>query len=479
MNLSRIFLLILLLFNSRYCFAQADTLAATLRALPARYINIVDEKVDRYGRQVSSATEKVLAKLSRWEKKIRSILLKADPESVNRLFGNEQATFSTILQKLKEGKAIAENYMASYDEYRDKLATTLKYLEQKKDELKDGIMKQVGSANTKLAALEKNISNAESVEQFIKQRKKLLLDEALKYVGKSKYLSNIDKESYYYIETLRNYKELFSDKHKLEEAAIKILNKVPGFQRFIQQNSVLASLFRSPYEQADMSSLNGLQTRLNVQAIVQERISSGGPNAQAAFSQNFQQAQAELTRLKDKVIKAGGNNSETAIPNFKPNSQRSKTFLQRLEYGSNFQFVKNNSFMPTTADIGLNVGYKLNDKSIVGIGITYKLGIGSIQHIKLNHQGIGFRSFIDWKLKKQFFVTGGLELNYNSQFKNIPQLKDHDDWQGSGLIGITRKLSFKTKLFKGTKLQLLYDLLYRQHSPVSKPVLLRAEYSFK
>ena len=152
------------------------------------------------------------------------------------------------------------------------------------------------------------------------------------------------------------------------------------------------------------------------------------------FSQNLQGAQAELNKLKDKVLQAGGSGSEANIPNFKPNTQKSKTFSQRLEYGGNFQFVKSTSIMPSAADIALSVGYKLNDKSIIGIAGSYKMGLGTIQ-LNITHQGVGLRSFIDWKLKKQFFVTGGFEMNYNTQFKNITQLKYYDDWQQAGLVG--------------------------------------------
>jgi hypothetical protein len=107
------------------------------------------------------------------------------------------------------------------------------------------------------------------------------------------------------------------------------------------------------------------------------------------------------------------------------------------------------------------------------------MGFGSIERISISHQGIGIRSFIDWKLKKQFFVTGGFEMNYNAQFKNITQLKDQSVWQQAGLIGITKKINIKTKFIKGTSIQLLYDMFYRQHNPVSQPVLFRTGYSFK
>jgi hypothetical protein len=53
--------------------------------------------------------------------------------------------------------------------------------------------------------------------------------------------------------------------------------------------------------------------------------------------------------------------------------------------------------------LGLSVGYKLNDKSIIGIGASYKIGWGSSwKNISITNQGVGLRSFIDWQLKGAF-----------------------------------------------------------------------------
>ena len=54
-------------------------------------------------------------------------------------------------------------------------------------------------------------------------------------------------------------------------------------------------------------------------------------------------------------------------------------------------------------------------------------------------------------------------LNYNAAFKNIQQLQDYTGWQNAGLVGVSKKLNIKTKWTKGTKLSLLYDMLYREH----------------
>lgn len=483
MSLIRLYIIILIICFSQYCEAQTDSIFQTLENLqkvPVKYLNIVENKIDKYSNRITGKTERTLAKLSKWENKIKNILDQVSPETSPKLFGANATTFGSLLKKIQEGKAIAEGYKTKYNEYRDKLTTSIKYLEDQKDKLNKNLIQPINTTKKKLTELEQDVSNTEAVEAFIKERKQQLMNEAVKYIGKSKYLTKIDKESYYYIETLRNYKELFTDKKKAEELAYKILDKIPAFKNFVQQNSMLASLFRMPgNDNGNMANLAGLQTRASVQSLIQDRIAAGGPNAREQFSQSMQQGQAALNQLKDKIIKAGGSSSEANIPNFKPNEQKSKTFFQRLEYGSNFQFAKNNSLMPTTADIALSVGYKLNDKSVIGIGASYKMGLGSIQRISISHQGIGIRSFIDWKLKKQFFVSGGFEMNYNAQFKTLTQLYHYNDWQQSGLVGITKKLKIKTKFFKGTSVQLLYDMLYQQHNPVSQPVLFRMGYSFK
>lgn len=482
MSLIRLNITILIIFSSYFCVAQTDSIFQAidnLQKIPVKYLSSIDNKIDKYSNRITSKTEKTLTKLARWENKIKSLLEKVSPETAQKLFSNSQLTFGTALQKLKEGKTVIEGYRAKYNEYRDKLTTSIKYLEEQKDKLNKNLINPINTARKKLNELEQDVSNTEAVEKFIKERKKQLLDEAVKYIGKSKYLTKIDKEAYYYIETLHNYKEIFSDKEKAEEIARKLLDKIPAFKKFMQDNSMLAQLFGSPNTQASVASLQGLQTRASVNTLIQSQVAAGGPNALQTMQQNFQDAQAQLSQLKDKVMKVGGSSSDANIPNFKPNNQKSKTFLQRLDFGGNFQFAKNNSFVPTTADIGLNLGYKLNDKSVVGIGASYKMGIGSIQKLRISHQGIGLRSFIDWKLKWQLFITGGFEMNYNAQFKNVSQLSNYSEWQQAGLVGLTKKLNVKTKFFKGTSVQILYDILYRQHNPVSQPVLFRMGYRLK
>jgi hypothetical protein len=482
MSLFRLVTLLLILLICSPCMAQTDSTIESLQQLPLKYINQLDNKIDKYSNRISNKTEKTLTKLARWENKIKTLLGRTSPETAARLFNN-QTTFTTLLQKLQEGKTIAENYTAKYDEYRDKLTTSMKYLQTTEATLKAKHLnpKRLTEASQKLTELEGNVKNSEALEQFIKERKQLLISQAIQYIGKSKYLSKINAESYYFLETMRNYKSLFKDKRKAEQTALTILAKISKFNQFVQENSMLAQLFGSPGGKvpgAGGASLAGLQTRASVTALIQNQIAAGGPNAAQQITQNIQQAQSELNKLKDKVLKAGGGSGDMEISEGKINPQKTKTFLQRISLGTDVSFTKNNSLLPSVANLALSAAYKFSDKKEMGIGMAYRAGLGSIDHIQITHQGLSFRSFASIKFKKNFWISGGWEANQNTGFKNIEQLKQYNQWQQSGLVGIEKRIQVKTKFFKGSKLSLLWDVMARQHIPVSQPVIFRTGYNF-
>ncbi len=460
----------------------ADSTIDRLQQIPVSYLTVIDKKADRYTSQVTSKTEKTLTNLSRWENKIHILLQKVNPASAERLFSTNQLTFTVMLQKLREGEAITNQYRTQYDGYRDKLTTDLKYLQSQKENINSKLIKPLENTGKKISILNEEEEKSDGLQQLIKDRKKQLIGESLQYIGKSKYLTKINKESWYYAESLRNYKEIFNDETKAETVAKGVLNQIPAFQQFVQKNSLLASLFGT--NPMDMSgsgaSLAGLQTRENVQSLIQDRIASGGPNVMQDVQQNILAAQSQINKLKSQ-IQSGSSSGQTDLPDFKPNLERTKTFSQRLEFGSNFQFGKSNYLLPSSANVGLKVGYKINSKSVAGIGASYNLGLGFVQRIVFSNQGISLRSFMDWKLKKQFFISGGMEMNYLAALPDNSITQPNitfGKWQEAALMGISKKISVKNKWVKSTQIQLLYDFLSHQHLPVSQPVVFRMGYNF-
>jgi len=256
----------------------------------------------------------------------------------------------------------------------------------------------------------------------------------------------------------------------------------------------LASLFRMPADDpndpAYLQSLAGLQTRAQINQLMQNQLGTG-PNALQQLQSSVQQAQGQMQQMKDKMAQYGTSSSDEEIPDFKPNQQKTKSFLKRLELGTNTQSQRSNGLLPVTSDIGASLGYKLNDRSVIGVGASYKMGWGNnIRHLKISHQGAGLRSFIDWKITSPFggnlktligslWLSGGYEMNYHTEFKKLEQLKQFSAWQQSGLIGLTKKFSINTKFFKNTKVQLLWDLLSYSQAPRTQPLVFRVGYNLK
>jgi hypothetical protein len=476
MSLKTLHILLLILTTSYTCVAQADTALQNIQQVPKKYIAQIDNKIEKYQKRITNKTEKTLTKLAKWENKIKNLLEKASPETAQRLFAADKTTFKTLLEKYKNGEKLVADTREKYNEYQDKLSTGLSYLVEQKENIDNKLLAPLQKANTKIKYLDTVTKQQEAVEVFIKERRRELINEAIKYIGKSKYLTKINSESVYYIETIQNYKEIFSDAKKAEQTALTILHKIPAFNQFIEENSMLASLFGVPANIAAAQSLAGLQTRASVNTLIQNQLAAGGPNAQAQMLQNLQQAQGELNKIKDKVLKMaeGGASGEMPIKNYNP--EKVKTFKQRLELSTNIQVTKPVGLTPTTSIIGVMVGYRITPKWVVALGGSYKLGLGSIQKIQFSHQGVGIRSSIDYKLKHQFYLCGGMEMNYNRVFDNLTQLKQNELWQKSMLLGLSKKINIKTKLTKGTTLQLLYDAFAKKQLPAAPEWVFRIGY---
>jgi hypothetical protein len=149
-----------------------------------------------------------------------------------------------------------------------------------------------------------------------------------------------------------------------------------------------------------------------------------------------------------------------------------------MVWGLDLQFGKAVSYLPTTANIGVTAGYRLNDRFTAGIGIDYLMGMGTgWKDIHLSHQGVGLRSFAKWEIKKGWNIQGGAESNYLTAFNSISQLRALPNWQTSALLGISKQYRVSRKI--SGNFQVLYDFLYRQHLPNTQPILFRLGYDLK
>jgi len=451
--------------------------------LQAKYLNAISAKSAKATEQIDKQTEKYLAKLEKQERRLQKKLAKIDSLAAKNVLANTEQKYRDLENRIKNKSESLLHKGSQYLPWLDSARTSLKFLETKNPvtgAITTNQAKLTG-ALSKVKELENQFKQAANVKDFIRQRKEYLKQQ-LQHYNLGNELKNYNQTAYYYSQQINEYRQALNDPDKAEKKVLELLNKVPVFQDFMRKNSMLASLFAVPGSDPNglTQNLAGLQTRASVQGLIQNQLAAGGPNAQAMLQQNIGEAQGMLNQLKNKMSQMGtSGGSDLDMPEYKPNTQKTKPFLKRLEYGTNIQSAKSNYYFPTTTDIALSVGYKLNEKNIIGIGASYKMGWGKdFSHINLSSQGIGFRSFMDTKLKGSFYASGGFEYNYQQPFGSIEQIKYLNAWQQSGLIGISKIVSLKTKYFKKTKLQLLWDMLSYQQVPKTQPVKFRVGYSF-
>ncbi len=337
------------------------------------------------------------------------------------------------------------------------------------------------SSITQLQQLQAKMLDADAAKAFIQQRKQEIGNYISQHANLQTLLGSqyqgFNQEAYYYSQQVRAYKEMLNHPDQLEQKALSLLDKLPAFQQFMKNNSQLAGLFNLPANYGDPAALAGLQTRDQVNQAIQTQLAAGGAGATAALQSNLQTAEQGLDSYKDKLSQLGSGSGDIDMPNFTPNNQKTKTFLKRLQLGTDLQTTRSNYYFPTMTDLGLSLGYKLSDKAIAGVGASYKIGWGTgFNHIALSSQGAGLRSFLDIKIKGSFSATGGLEYNYTTPINSLQQLKVVTNWTQSGLIGISKTVAVKNRFFKQTSLQLLWDFLSYQQIPRTQPIIFRVGY---
>jgi phage host-nuclease inhibitor protein Gam len=454
-----------------FCCGQTLWAQDSLRQLPKQYLTTVQRKAAAVEDKIDRQTERYLNKLAKREEQLRRKLARIDSAGAAALFNGTAAKYKQLKSGIHNKTAAVQEYIPRLDS----LGTSLKFL-QANNGLINASVANLSKSLQQVQQLQSKLGQTEQVKQFIKERKEQIKQALQRYTklpkGIGKQLERYNKQAYYYAAQIREYKEMLNSPEKIERKALELLNKIPAFQQFMKQNSMLAGLFEVPSNYG--SSLAGLQTRASVQGLIQQRMAAMGPGAAQTIQQNIQAAQSQLNQLKNKFSGTGNTGD---MPDFKPNNQKTKSFLQRLEYGFNFTTAKTNYYFPNTADIGLSLGYRINDKSVAGVGMSYKMGLGKgFKDIRLSNEGIGLRSFLDWKLKGSLYISGGYELNYRARFYSVAVLKPYSAWQRSALLGISKKYSVSKKL-KGN-MQLLYDFLWKEQVPVGEKIKFRIGYNF-
>ena len=290
-----------------FTFSQSiDSSINTLQNLPSKYFSKIQNKISFLNEQMTKKSLKYLAKFEKQQKRLQEKLLKLHPELATSFLSNGKEKYDQLRKQLTaKANLINKVVGGQYIPYLDSLSTSLSFLKQF-----SSLSDKVKSTLADLQSLQGNMQQAEKIKQYIQDEHGHFKDILSKYThlpaGIKKEFDNLNKTRYYYTAQIQEYKDMLKDPSKVEAKALSLLNKVPAFQKFMKENSQLASLFGIPGSSNSSSQvLAGLQTRSSVNELIQQRISAGGPNAQAQIQQNLAMAHAELNKIKDQINKFG------------------------------------------------------------------------------------------------------------------------------------------------------------------------------
>lgn len=441
--------------------------------LPDKFFNSITSKSERFQQNVIKGTDKYLRKLAKQELKMQRKLAKTDSAAAKEIFGDVEKRYADMRNGLINPSKKLEKL---YNGHLDSIGTSLKFL------VKSKVLVQSEQMQNKLNGAFKNYDNVQDklnytafLEQQLKERQEFLKNK-LQSFPLSKSFSSFKQNVYYYRAQIDEYRQVFEKPEKTQALLLSAVSKVPAFKNFFAKYSALGTVFQLPgNENGDMAALSGMQTRRVLEQELGDRLGSEAA-VQGTISDNISTAQSSLQMLKENLADQQSNGNPS-MPNFKPNPEKTKSFLKRLEIGTNVQSTKSDYFFPQTTDFGLSVGYKFKPNILAGLGFSYRLGLGKdFRHMAISHQGVGFRSFGETKLKGSLWISGGAELNYRAQFRSFNQLKQYSAWQRSALIGLSKKYRVKKTM---ADMKLLYDFLHNQHRPATQPLVFRIGYSIK
>lgn len=453
-------------------------------------------EANQLSQEMLRVSDKMEKRMRRYEKKLANYLKKNDSlqqqvtgilnNPVDNSFLNKLSQSDSLLSLVKQGP---------YLQRIDSLQSMLGFLKGKDLPVNDQL--------EKLLAVKSRLGVINDYQEQLNQRQSQWLALLTSTGSLSRHLPKsfvrMQTDMLAYKAKWQNWKETINNPEKIEQEALRLLTRLPAFQDFLQKNSELASLFGIPSNSssAGAAALPGLQTTSTLADFIQARMGNQVQSGQQMINQmqaraleegpssNANNPFAQLSESVDKAKQQLTNGGTVGNPELSPNqlekaALKSKGFKKRLEFTWNMQTGQRVRSFPVTNDLGLSIGYKILPKAVIGVGASYKFGLGTWQKISLTHEGMSVRSFFDWrisspnaKLMANFWITAGYELNYWERIRHLQDWR-HLAWQKSGLIGITKKISINKKEIK---MQFLYDYL-NQPSQSGLPFLFRYNSTF-
>ena len=419
------------------------------------------------------------------EKAIRSVV--KDLDLLNKQLQRSSTVYIKALEKTEKGINQFKDSILSIQHW-DKLNLSKKYT-SKLDSIATGLnlTKSLSQLKTDIDIYHVQAQLTELTDELNKAEKiKSLLETNLQHLSSFQKIKNIEKQiaqykrlSAGYNARIREAQELLKQPDNFGKRLLFELRQQPIFQKYFAKYSELARIFPSAESPTgNMTNITGLQQRDQLLEHIKMAIGSTSFDPIQLLQTNPEGGQqinpiSQATQLLQNKIKAVSK-SDYQDPIFKGLS-----FAKRIFFQTNVQSTSGNRWLPSHSNFAIGSGYKINPKAQLSAEIVWRMGWGQpIKNIHITHQGFGLRSFLDWKVKGQWWITGSYEKNHYPSYQTIAVASNDNGWRNSALMGISKTIAIKSKGMKKFKMQLLYDFLAPSQAPYTSPWKYRMGYTF-
>jgi hypothetical protein len=464
------------------------------------YLDSKAASLDKYVGRSECIQQRLLKRLQYKEQKMLKKLAAKDSALYYQYISQQGISYDSIAV-LSNDSAYRRKFALQKNSIIDSLKGVQHFIQNQEGKLTaaSGIANKadISTCHKDLSGLQQNLNVQQNIDHLIQKKTASLKSFASQHAD-IKGIENIQKDVYYGREKIKNWRQLAEEPDDAEAKALEYLQGTEGFDKFLKQNDNAFGGLGSNATAADLQRM-GYQTKGSVNSMLQKSLGNNMGAVQQQMGQQVQQYSEKLNGITGKVNDVKGSISEAkqslqsakytnnnlkdiTKPDFKINIEKGKPFWQRLEFQFNFQTgrASTDGLKPAMMDIGMNVGYKQNERLSFGIGLGSSLGLGqNWQHVKLSYEGISARAYADWKwiygfsfqvgYERSFVPAGRAYLPENETPKDINPPADNSNnalkdafggQQQTAYLGVMKRYKINSK-WNGTCLA-GHDILWQQ-----------------
>ena len=480
-----IFLWGVFLFSSSSAVAQEEQPEVYVQG--KKYLDINIRAKEKCSERISHQQQKLLKKLKKKEKRYAARLKRKDSAAYVR-YQKQPYTYDSLSKlQTNDSATIFKRAATRSNRTIDSLKGIKKFCEDKAHVTGEGKGNGLEAYDDRLAKLKNEQAKQNSINELIQQRTNALKNLSGNSKTKVKGLTGIQKQVFYSKGKMTAFTQISDEPHKAEEKALEFLQGQEGFEDYLKGDNGMQGLAgKSPQQLNSM----GIQTRAMVENQLKERfgnnLSGLGNNMNSQIKQ-FDKHTKSIQKAKSTVRSAKQTRRSISKyrnlqkPAFKINPMRSLPLSKRIEKQFNYQTTRPTpAGAPAIFHLSGMLGFKHTPSLTYGAGIATATGLGqSWSTVKFTFEGIGLRTFAEWKWQYGFGAYAGYERMYKQaaftskqETTPTPNLSPHNTrtYNESILIGITKTYRINDKWNGG--IQVLYDVWWKDNL-LKSPIQIR------